>query len=349
MKVYSLSNKGAKRLVLRMGSLLLIGIAMAAIVFFLGLERWAMNQYILVNAGLLLIDIVCVSTWLVLGGFLDKKANKGSKSIIVIGVSAVVGVVTWVALTIAKAHEKASLLVFLLSVGLTLAICYKAFNMVKSFMQTIGNDTDKSGNKIHYPGSYMLNEVHTTDALTSPMGKVLIAGHAVLFVLVNQYKGHVLVNPDGSLEIRKIKGLFENKSSEGTINYSEMTYNGACGAQRMMEIVKQECEKQAIAQPDMVYDFAIFLPNFKQGNYVFNENWFESYSWTDKLGSYKQYLKSARSSDYFRGRACFTAEQLNILLRKMNASAAGGNSVSEGDASFVAEAIAQACELVPKQ
>lgn len=348
-QIYSLSNKAAKTHLLRLLLLLVAGVAMAVAVLYLGMKGWNKSQYIYINIALLLVDVICASVLLIYGGFMDGKSGKTNRSLIILGGTFLAALVVWVVLTIMDAHWTASLPIFFTNLALVAALCYRAFGMLKNIWNDLSSGADGNGETLNFPGKYVLNDVHVSNAITSPMGKVLVGAHSVLFVLVNQYRGHVLVRPNGALEIRKTGLINENKSKEGTLSASELLNNAEWGAQRMLEIVQAEAAKQGVDAPAMGYSFAVFMPNFKRNNFVFNEGAYKDFPWTERVGSYKKYLKKAETSDFFRGRACFNTSELSNLLTMMDMQYAQENPGVQGNPAFVAEAIAQACELAPSK
>ena len=347
-RVYVLSDKAAKKHLSRFFLLMLAAVLMAVAVVYLGLKRWDRDQYKLVNLALLGVAVFCVWAIATFGGALDNKPNRKKASMTILGFSAAVAVAAWLVMTILNIHFLLSLVIFIADLYLAYTLCKKCLNMVRYTWNDLRSDIDGDGTDLKYPGHYVMNEVHINDSLTSPFGKVLVGGNVVLFVLVNQQRGHILVRPNGTLEVRKTRFLNDQQTVEDRVPISELLMHGEAGAQRVMKIVEQECAKQGLDVPNMGYSFAIFMPNFERGNNIYLEEAFRNSRWTDKMSSYKKYIKHAEESDFFRGRACFSTSDLNRLLDSLNAQFLSENpATKDNKTKIVAECIAAACELVP--
>ena len=345
--VYSLSNEAAKKHAMRFVLLIAAAIVMAVAVVFLGLKRWDRSQYKLVNLALLAVAVFCIWATATFGGALDNKANREKASMMILAFSGAAALAVWLFMTITNTHWLLSLVIFIADLYLAYNLCKKCLNMVKYTWNDLSSDINGDGDSLNYPGQYILNDVHINDSLTSPFGKVLIHGNVVLFVLVNQYRGRVIVRPSGALEIQKTNVLNDQKYTEGSISMSELLMHGEAGAQRMIQIVERECAKQGIDIPSMGYSFAIFMPNFEKGNNIYTEEAFRNSRWTDKMVSYRKYVKHAEVSDFFRGRACFSTSELNRLLQSLNAQYSSENPGATPTPKVAAECIAAACNLVP--
>lgn len=346
---YHLSDAATKKLLMRILILLAASVGAVLAVLALGLKQWSREAYIGVNVMLLALAVFAAYSIVCFGGALDGKPDrkKRSQTLLVTGIAAAAAL--WLVLTMFGAHYAVSILIFLADLALTATLVSRMWGTVKNTWNDLTSDSDGDGNALSYPGKFVLHDVHTDDALTSPMGKVLIGNNTVLFVLVDQSSGHILVRPDGSLEARKTK-LLKNETKEININVHDLLTNGELGAQRMIRIVEEECAKRGISVPEMGYSFAMFLPNFERGNDFYDEGSFRGSHWTHKMESYKKYVKRAQTADYFSGRACFSTQELGRLLQDLDAQYAAENpgKRSTSDLELVTTCISEACDLVPK-
>ena len=122
MTRYSMSDKAFWKRILKMLLLLLMGAAMVAANLYLGLPAWKKPQYKLVSVGLLAICVVCVSTLMFIGGSTRRKNGWLMKRLIAVGAFCVVSVLAWVAMTAADSHRDGALLIFLVSVVLSIVL-----------------------------------------------------------------------------------------------------------------------------------------------------------------------------------------------------------------------------------
>lgn len=344
-KVYNLSNKGVSKHLVRLALLLVTGVVMAGLVIWLGGSRARGGG---INAVLLAVDVVAVNLICQLTGTLDGKDNRGKLSLIILGASAGLAAIIWLLLTVIGKHAMAAGLLFFTNIALVAGLLYVTWGMIKNIWHMLSDDLDKNGNIMSFPGNYVLNQVHCDDSLTSPMGRVLIKGSTVMFVYVNQLKGHVLVKPNGEISIRQEKVLRDKSTKESKVSISELLEIAESGSKRVMKIVEKECAARNVPVPAMKYGYAVFMPNFKRTNYVVDEGAFLRYPFMERVGSYKSYLDTADKTDVFRGRACFTLGELDWM-----ASALCGEHSSEeaarANGALTAECIAKACDLVPKE
>ena len=343
-KKYSLSDKAAKRVIFGLLLFTLIGVGLAFALVKLGLPNWKIAQYKVVNIGLLAMCVAGVTLNVMCGSILPGRRNQLRKSLILSGVSLVVAVVLWVVMTIIDKHHSFGVVFFLLGIALVVLLFVRLFQLVKHMWHVLNSDSHDNGEAIAYPGDYVLTEVQCGTGLTSPFGKVLIFGNAVLFVNVNRFRGFVEVSPNGYLEVKRYKGMSETNAEVDSLSTSELNLDGAMGIDRVIDIVRRECEARGIDAPDMIYDYAVFLPRFQQGNFVYMEHEYDAVPWHEKVGSYKKYLKKA-SVSYFNQKTCFNPRHLELMLRKMNAEYNRTHASGKGNGALVAECIAKACEL----
>lgn len=342
---YSLSDSAAKKHIAHFMKLLGAAVIMAVLAAFLGLKTWTTAQYIWVNILLIGVAVFCVNVLANFGGRFDGKENKAEQRKKFLIVSIAVGAAAWLLLTIMGTPLVLSGFIFIADVLLTIRVGTQAWEMLKNMWKMAGDESDQSGNKISYPGEIVLHEVHTSDALTSPFGKILIYKNAVLFVLAEMNNGFVLVNPNGTMELKKTK-LIKNEVKENKLSVGTIMSQTEEGAKRMIQLVEDVCKKNQIPVPEFNYNYVLFLPNFEARNVIWDQSSFEQlpsvHFWNaDK--KYEAYKNKADKVDYFQGRACYNTAELQQILEIM--AAQGGVPIDQGSKDAIAAGIAQMCEL----
>lgn len=347
-KEYSLSDSAVKKHIAHFMKLLGAAAIMAVLVVILGLKRWTTGQYVWVNILLLGVAVFCVNVLANFGGRFDGKENKKEQSKKFLIISAAVGVAIWLLLTIMGTPLVLSGFVFIADLVLVVRLGMQVWEMLKNAWKMANDENDQYGDKITYPGEIVLHEVHTADALTSPFGKVLIYKNAVLFVLAEMNNGFVMVNPNGSMEVKKT-ALIKNEIKENKLSVGTIMTHAEDGAKRVIQIIEEVCKKNQIAVPEFNYNFVLFLPNFEARNVVWDQSSFEkltSVSFLTADKKYQKYLDKADKLDYFQGRACYDAAELRQMLEIM--AAQGGAPIDQASKEIIAEGIAKACELKQK-
>lgn len=346
-RYYQLSDSAAIKHRNRILRLLGCSALTAVVVLLLGLVRWSEKAYIGVNILLLAVAALAVIAYTRLGGGLDGKPEALKKTVAVGAVAAAAAL--WLFMTITGLHYSISIVIFLADVVLACKLAGSTGSIVKNVWASLSPD-DTQGFDAGAKCQILLDNVHTGDSLTSPIGRVYISDNTVLFVLVDHTKGHILVNPSGSMEVRQ-KKLFSNGYKEGHISVGSILFNAEEGSKRIMQIVEEGCKKRNVPVPAMAYSYAMFLPHFERENYVYSESSYASVPWSQRNGSYKSYEKRASQADYFRGKACFKHQDIGSILRQYDEQfrTQNPNAVrTNAELDMIAQIIAEACELVPK-
>lgn len=344
---YTLSNKGTLRHFLRIILLLVGSVALTLVALYLGLIPTSNAKAPGFNALLLLIGVVAFNLLMQLGGYLDTKDDRKALSLPYLIGSVVVAVVIWVVLALTKKQHSFSVWIFIIDAIFLGILIYKSYNILRNTWHVLSDDMDRNDDHINYPGDYVLEYVHTRDSLNSPFGRVLIIGNAVLFVVVNSFKGHVLIDTDEKLDIRRERLLHDDTVSD-VIDTDLMISTGEEGVQHIMKIVQEECARRGVAVPNMRYDFVMFLPRFIRGNFVLDEGSFRSIPfWDRNFLSYKSYVKEAAltNTDIFCGKACCTVDELKWAAARIGGSQTDAPEVVRSNAALVADCIAKACDL----
>ncbi len=350
-KVYSMNDSAAKKHVAHLLKLLAISGAMALAALLLGLKRWTTGQYVWVNILLLGMLVFCVNALAHFGGRFDGKDNKAEASKKFLIISGAAAAAFWLILTIAGTPLVISGFIFIADLLMAISLCLRFWEMLKNTWKGLGGEIDKNGKPITYPGEIVLHEVHTSDALTSPFGKVLIYKNAFLFVLPELNHGIVIANPNGTLELKKTAYFNDNKIKETKLSASTIMSQARDGAERVIRIVEEECAKNNIPVPEMIYNYVLYLPNFERGNVVWDMDSFRSLAsvhfWNEEK-KYDQYLKNAAQKDYFNGRACYEYDDLKEVLEMMNVESEMGDEGAREKGELIASILAKACQLEEK-
>lgn len=346
-KTYHLSDSGAMKILTRIGVLLVCAAAAAAATAFLGLENWSRAQYPIVNIPLLMLMALGSLCLLRFGGALDGKADADKKCTAFAIAIAAAAAALWGFMSVTNSHFWLSVPIFVVDLILAGTLCRRFWDMIRNFWNGMGTPCDSSGNRLNFPGQYVLHDVQCADDLTSPFGRVLIGSNTVLFLLTDEAEGYILYKPDGTMEARKQK-LLKNESREINLDVRGMLLHGEEGAQRMMRIVEETCAKRGIEVPRMGYSYAMLLPNFEKENHCCSQAAFRHIPWVRQNERYVQYLKRAQTADYFSGRACFNTRDLQELMQQLDREYANdyGVTCTEAERSLIAQSIADACNLV---
>jgi len=345
-KDYTLSNKAASKHMLHFLLMLVVAAAMAAASILLGFQRWSSDQYIWVNILCLAVAVAAANGLAHFGGHLDGKKDSSKQSLKFLIISAAAGVIIWGILAIMGSPAMMTVLIFVADVALSVWLVNRVWTTLVNFGKMLSNESDKEGNRITYPGEYILHEVHTSDALTSSFGKVLIRKNAVLFVLPEMNRGFVLVHPSGAMELKKTS-YFKNEIKENDLSVSSIRLQAEDGLQRVMKLVEEVCAEKQIPVPEFTYDYALFLPNFDPRNAIWDQSSFEdmtgNHSWRSDNKKYSKYQSKAETLDYFQGKACYSPDELMQMLNIMNRHSSA--DVDQNDLETIVEGIAQACGL----
>lgn len=349
VKRYHLDPKVEKRLLLRIVVYFLLGAAMLVGVFKLGLPQWAANQYKWVAVGLLATLALSTAMLLNVGSMMTGKKGIPTKAGVILAACSVAALILWIVETVLDKHRDFSSLNLVVDVVLIIALFIRLWGIVKRYWQGAGQTYDKNCNQIEYPGAYVLNDVRCGETHLDPWGKVLIQGNAVLFVNVNPYWGYAFANVAGNITVHQRKGLNGSESEAGYLSETSLTAEGKSGLDRITRIIKMECKKRGVAEPDMVYDYMVLLPRFEEKVRIYTEYSYENLPRSQRLfQSYQKYLEKVPAK-YFGEKVCYNANRLQHVLNNMNAEYKRThpfNAVA-GDGQLVADCIAEACELVP--
>lgn len=348
-KEYTLNNEAVKKHMLHFLLMLVVAALMVAASVFLGLKRWATSQYVWVNILCLGVAVISVNGLAHFGGRFDGKKDSAEQSKKFLIITAAAAAVVWLILTIMGSPAFLTMLVFIVDVILSVLLLKRVWETLKNFWKVLSNEVDQDGNTITYPGEFVLHEVHTSDAMTSSFGKVLIHQNAVLFVLPEMNKGFVLVNPNGTMELKKTSYV-KDEIKENNLSVSSIMLQAEEGLRHVMQLVEEVCAEKNIPVPDFTYDYALFLPNFDPRNAIWDEECFEkltgNHSWySDK--KYQKYQNKAGHLDYFQGKACYDTRELMQMLRIMDGQS--GTLVNRNDKESIIEGIVQACGLKERE
>ena len=342
-KRYHMSNKYLAAHFLRFGILLVLTAGLLALDAWLGLTRWSAEEYEWVAGVLMATAAFGIWARMCFGGFLDGK-NIVLKLVAAAVIFGAVGV-AWFALAGKIKAKELALPFFVVDVVLLGSFLLKTVGFLSEFWKGITSTTDGDGNEVEFPAPYLLEMVHTEDSVNSPIGNVLINGNTVMFIITCRKEGQVYVTPGNSITILKPKTWKDNEMEETSLNEHELLWEGEKGALRMLRLVEAYCKKNNIPVPVMNYNFAIFMPRFRQGNLVLNRDAFRRYGNSTLGRSYKKYVRKASEFDLFCGKAAFDTWQIKNLMT------AAGSLEHSGDApenpQLVAEILAEACHLVP--
>lgn len=346
---YRLSDSAGKKHIAHFMKLLAIAAVMAVVALVVGLKRWSSAQYVWVIMLLLSMGVFCINVRARFGGRFDGKENQAQAKKKFLIVSSAVAAGIWLLLVIMgqSVMMVISVFLFIADVILTVSLGKQTWEMLKNMWKMAGSNTKDNGSKITYPGEFVLHDVHISDALTSPFGKILIHQNAVLFVLPEMNNGFVMVNPNGTMELKKTS-LIKNEVKENNLSVSTIMRQAEEGAKRVMQLVEAACKKNQIPVPEFNYDFVLFLPNFDPRNTIWDQSAFEQLTsvhfWNaDK--KYEKYENRAINADYFEGKACYKASELHQMLRIMAAQSAA--PVDQSSTEIIAAEIAKVCELEP--
>lgn len=321
---------------------------MALIALYLGLQPLPKAKIPGVNALSLLFAIIAFNLLIHLSGYLDTKENRQQVSLVFMIGSVIVAAIAWVVMALTDTHASFDELIFFLDLVLSGILFGKTYIMLKNMWRALTDETGSDDGLIAFPGDYVLPYVHIGESLNSPFGRVLIMGNVVLFVVVNNIRGFVMIDPRGKLDVRK-GHLLSDKTESVVINTSEMLITGSEGISRVMNIVQQECARRGVPMPNMRYDFALFLPQFERSTYVFDEDSFKSIPFSErKHFRYKNYIKEAAltDTDLFCGKACLSVTELKWAAAQLGRNPSDPPEVIRNNAALVADCIAKVCDLV---
>lgn len=343
-KEYELSKESGKKHLVHLLKLFASAIIMAIICLVLGLKKWTLGQYVWVNIPVLGIGVICVNLLARFGGRFDgsEHTKQDEKKFLI--VSAAVAAAIWLIVIILRAAPVLAGFFFIADMAMVIALFVRFWLMLKGMWQMLISENDESGNKISYPGSVVMHEVHVAENLTSPFGKILFRGNAALFVLPESNNGFVLVNPNGTMELKKTT-TFKNEVKENNLSVLSLMHDAERGTKRMIRLIEDACKKHQIPVPEFNYNFVLFLPNFEPGNVTWDQDSFVKMGFGGFFSSnkkYQKYQKMAVEQDYFDGKACFTTTDLSQALTIMSQN---GSSVDERTIEIIADEIAKACEL----
>lgn len=344
-KKYHMDDAFVKAHFLRFGILLVLSILSAGLILFLGLKRWSADQYPMVNVGLLASTALAVWSFVSFGGKLDGKENPKKLSLITAGIAVGAALVIWVVLQILQLHHDLALVIFLANLVLVVLVLRRTWGILSNFVSGLLSTSDGEGNEVTFPGHYVLENVHVNDAITSPMGTVLINANTVMFVLTNTKRGEVVVTPGNTIKIVKSKFFKSNEYKEISLPVSSLLFNAEEGTRRIKRLVEESCAQRGISAPSMNYNFCLFMPRFQRGNLAFTENAFRNYGSGNAYSSYKKYLRSVSEFDEFSGRAAFNTWDLQNMLHL--AGVQSGDAPS--DPKLIAEILSEACHLKPAE
>ena len=348
-KEYSMSNKVAIRMLVRIAAFVLLSVLMVVGVFKLGLPQWKSEQYKWVSVGMLAIFALSASMLISAKDVITCQNKIPGKSIAVFATFAGVAVVLWVIETIMDKHYEFAALNLVLNLILIVAQFIRNGGVLKNLWRTSSSTYDAHDNKVKYPGEYVLNDVLCGETLLDPWGKVLIQGNSVLFVNVDPYWGYAFADTSGSLDVYKRKGLNGGEVESDFLSEATLKANGQSGLDRIKRIVKTACAQKGVQEPDMVYDYMVFLPRFEENPRVYTEYNFANLPASKRLFmTYEKYLKNVPGK-YFGDKVCYNVDQLQHVLNSMNAEYKRTHPVNAvaGDGQLVADCIAEECELVP--
>ena len=346
---YTLSNSAVKKHTMHFLPMLAVAACMVAASVFLGLKRWSTSQYVWVNILCLAVAVVSVNGLAHFGGRFDGKKDAAEKSKKFLIFSAAAAAIVWLVLLIMGSPAIFTTLIFIVDLVLSVLLVKRVWETLRNFWKVLTNEVDQDGNTITYPGEYVLHEVHTTDALTSPFGKVLIRQNAVLFVLPEMSRGFVLVYPDGTMELKKTS-LIKEEIKESNLSVSSIILQAEEGLRHVMQLVEDICAEKQIPVPEFTYDYALFLPNFDPRNAIWDQECFEkltgNHSWySDK--KYQNYQNKAGELDYFQGKACYDTRELMQMLKIMDGQSAA--VINHNDKEAIIAGIVQNCGLKERE
>lgn len=329
--------------------------ATALVTLILGLVRWSEGAYIGVNILLLAVAAAGIIFQTRLGGYLDGKPETLKKTITV-GV-AVGAAVLWLFMTITGLHYALSIVIFIVDVVLVVKLALSFKDIVKNCWNALMSPDPKNYEEM-MGIRILLENVHTGNSLTSPVGKVFIGNHTVLFALTCNLDGFIQHNDDGSFQIRK-RTLF-NREKATYIDKDGIMRQAEEGAQRIHQIVEEGCKKRGISMPNMAFSYAMFLPNFAKdesfllnvqddlGRYPDGYQWYYNVPWDATWNSGK--VQGNYTCDFFRGKACFRYKNIAGMLRAYDWQFQQANPDVVRDSKeldAMAQIIAEACELRP--
>ena len=346
---YQMSDSSGKKHLFHLLKLMGASAAIVLLTAFLGLKQWKGSQYAFVYLFLLAMVVLCVNALAHFGGKLDGAINKKEAKKKFLIKSGAIAAGAWVLLAILGFPLWLSGFVFIADLVLVAMLCLRLWEMLKNIWKMLDN-TDAQGRDLTYPGAVVLHDVHTSDALTSPFGKVLLSENAVLFVLPESNGGYVEVQPNGTMELKK-RSFFGKSEKENKLDVSTITAQAEDGIRRVIRLIEEDCKKQGVPVPELTYNYMLFMPNFERNNVAWDPASFSNlptvHFWNEEK-KYQEYLKNAAKADFFCGRACYTAYELDTVLRTMNQTCGIPHS-EENKPEIVSEILARACDLTPKK
>lgn len=349
VREYELSDQAGKKHLFHLLKLLAICAVIVIFTVFLGLKQWPESAYPFVYLMLIGVALYCVVAMAFFGGKLDGAINKKDAQKKFLIKSGAIAAGAWVLLAILGFPLWLSGFVFIADLVLVAMLCLRLWEMLKNIWKMLDN-TDAQGRDLTYPGAVVLHDVHTADALTSPFGKVLLSENAVLFVLPESNGGYVEVQPNGTMELKK-RSFFGNSEKENKLDVSTITAQAEDGIRRVIRLIEEDCKKRGVAVPELTYNYMLFMPNFERNNVAWDLASFSNlpsvHFWNEEK-KYQEYLKNAAKADFFCGRACYTAYELDTVLRTMNQNCGIPHS-EENKPEIVSEILARACDLTPKK
>ena len=347
-KEYILTDQAAKKHISYFGKLLLASGAAVILSVILGLPRWQLAHYVWVNILLLGVLVFCVNALAHFGGFLEGKENAQElKKKLLIG-SAIAAGVVWLILTIMGSPVFVSTFIFIANVILSVVLVKRFWEMLKNVWKGLSGEVDKNGKDVAYAGEIILHDVHTSDSYTSSFGKILIYENALLFVLPEMNQGAVVVNPNGTMTLKKVAWYNDERLKENNLSVSDIMAQAKDGATRMIRLLEEQCKKRNIEVPQMVYDYVLYLPNFERGNVAWDIDSFSqlrSVHFWNVERKYDTDLQNAAKADYFNGRACYEADDLQKTLEVMNSESGILDTNTRSKAELVAQLLSEAYEL----
>lgn len=349
VREYELSNAAGKKHAMHLLKLLAICAVIVIFTAFLGLKRWPEAAYPFVYLMLVGVALYCVVALTFFGGKLDGAINKKEAKKKFLIKSGVIAAGAWVLLAILGFPMWLSGFAFIADIVLVAMLCLRLWEMLKNIWKMLDN-TDAKGRDLTYPGAVVLHDVHTADALTSPFGKVLLSENAVLFVLPEMNGGYVEVQPNGTMLLKK-KSFLGNQEKENKLDVSTVIAQAEDGIRRVIRLIEEDCKKQGVPVPELTYNYMLFMPNFERRNVAWDLASFSNlptvHFWNEEK-KYQEYLKNAAKADYFSGRACYTAGELQTVLQTMNQTC-GIPRAEENIPEKIAGILARACELTEKK
>lgn len=343
---YELNKEGIKKhrnmIFIIIGILILGSVILAA----LALPRWKEGTYVLINFILLGCGVALYVANKTFDGTIPNAGKNGKKRYLI--TAGVIAAAIWLVLSITGIGHIFGVFIFIFDI----VMVYCIFQELKDVFKNIWDALQYDNIKAHDRGinaAVMLDGIHPDESMVTPLGRVYISKHSVMYTCVNHIDGHVFVEANGEISIRE-KKLFSNDFKDSSLDDSMMLLYAEEGAEKIKKIVEEGCKKRNIPVPQMAYTHAIFLPNFDRSKYMYTQDAYSNIRWDHKVGSFKKYKGVVSKADYFRGKACFMLEDLNAILNCYDNQFAAdnvGTTTNDEEINVIAEIIAEACDLTP--